>query len=56
MSNMKFLRGMGLGVAVGAAIGVACAPKGKSFKRSTAGKAIKAITDVVENISDAMGL
>ena len=56
MSNMKFLRGMGPGVAVGAAIGVAFAPKGKSFKRTTAGKTIKAITDVVENITDAMGL
>jgi gas vesicle protein len=55
MNNTKFLRGMGVGVAVGAAIGMACMPK-SGMKRSPAGKAFKAVTDVMENIADAIGL
>lgn len=56
MNNTKFLRGMGIGVAVGAALSLAIAPKANSFKRSTAGKAIKAVTEVIDNITDAMGI
>lgn len=55
MNNTKFLRGMGVGVAVGAAIGIACAPK-SGMKRSTTGKAFKTVTDIMENIADAIGL
>jgi len=55
MENTQFMRGIGVGVAVGAALAVAMRPRHKSVK-STAGKAIKAVGEVVENISDAMGM
>lgn len=56
MNNGKFLRGMGLGVAVGAAIGLACAPRPALPRRSAAGKAVKAVTDWMEQMSDSLGL
>lgn len=56
MNNTKFLRGVGIGVAVGAALSMAVAPKAHFAKRTTAGKAIKAVTEVMDNIADAMGL
>lgn len=57
MNNTNFLRGVGIGVAVGAAVGIAMTPKRQNLlKKSAAGKAIRAAADVMEQISDAMGL
>lgn len=57
MSNMNFIRGIGIGVAVGAAMGVAMTPKRQSMlKKSAAGKAIRAAADVMDQITDVMGL
>ena len=55
MQNAQFMKGMGVGAAVGAALAVAVRPHHKSVK-SSAGKAIKAVGEVVETISDAMGM
>ncbi|MDD4715584.1 MAG: hypothetical protein PHT34_03405 [Oscillospiraceae bacterium] len=56
MKNTEFLRGVGLGLAAGATIGFTVAPKKKGpSTKSTAGRAIRAVGDVVEQISDAMG-
>lgn len=54
MQSAKFLKGMGLGMAMGAALGAAMQPKRKSMK-TTAGKAMKAMGEMADNISDAMG-
>ncbi|MCD7917399.1 MAG: hypothetical protein LUF84_02915 [Clostridiales bacterium] len=57
MTKTNFLRGMGLGVAVGAAIGIAMTPKRQRLLKNThTGKAIRAVADVMDNITDAMGL
>ncbi len=56
MNTTQFLRGMGVGVAVGAAISMAVTPRAKSMRKSPAGKAIKAVSEVMDNITDAMGL
>lgn len=57
MSNTTFLRGIGIGVAVGAAMGIAMTPRRQSMlKKSAAGKAIRAAADVMDQITDAMGL
>lgn len=57
MNNTNLIRGMGLGIAVGAALGMAMTPKRKmSLKKSPAGKAIRAVTDVMEELADTMGL
>lgn len=55
MQDRQFVKGMGLGAAMGAALAITMRPKHKSVK-STAGKAINAVGEVVENISDVMGM
>lgn len=57
MSSTNFLRGMGMGLAVGAAMGVMMTPKRKHMmKKTAAGKAIRAVTDVMDELTDSMGL
>ena len=57
MNNMDFIKGVGVGVIAGATIGMAAAPKKKgSSSKSFAGNALRAAGDIVENISDAMGM
>lgn len=47
MVNKRFILGMGIGLVAGAAIGM-MTPQKK--KKSVAGKAIKAVGEVVENM------
>lgn len=56
MSTTQFLRGMGIGVAVGAALSMAMAPKQRRMGKSNASKAIRAASQVAEHIVDSMGL
>lgn len=57
MSSTNFLRGMGMGIAIGTAVGMVMTPKRKHcMKKSPAGKAIRAVTDVMEELTDTMGL
>ena len=55
MQNTQFIKGIGVGAAVGATLAVAMRPKRKSMK-SVAGKAIKAVGEVVDSFSDVMGM
>ncbi len=55
MSNVNFVKGMGIGIAAGIALGMAMAPKKRSGKRM-AGKAIKAFGEVVDNFSHVVGI
>ncbi len=55
MTGTSFLRGIGVGMAVGAAMGYAM-HGGKKKRKTTMSKAIKAVGDMAENISDAMGM
>ena len=55
MSNMDFIKGLGAGMVAGATIGMAIAPKRKNVK-CLAGKALKTVGTIVENISDAIGI
>lgn len=56
MNKAQFMRGIGLGIAVGTAIGVACIPKRKHPMKKTAMKAMKLVSNCVEDLSSAMGL
>jgi gas vesicle protein len=53
MNNMSFFKGMGLGVVVGSMVGMAAMPHKKKFSM---GKALKSMGDVVENVTNAIGL
>lgn len=56
MNNSQFMRGMGVGIAVGTAIGVACMPKQKHPMKKKAQHAMKLVANCVEDLSAAMGL
>lgn len=53
MNKMTFVKGIGLGIVVGSAMGMALAPK---KKKSAIGKALRSMGDVVEGITDTIGL
>ena len=53
MNNMSFFKGVGLGAAMGAAIGMLAAPKKQKLH---IGKALKSMGDVMDSITGAIGL
>lgn len=53
MNKMTFVKGMGLGLVVGSAVGMVITPK---KKKSPIGKALRSMGDVVEGISETIGL
>ena len=55
MRKMKFLKGMGTGLVVGACIGMAVAADKKGCRRFV-NKAMKTVESVVDDVSDWMGL
>ncbi len=56
MSDMRFVRGICIGMVAGAAVGAAMVPRKKSTKNSFAGKAIKTASEVLDQVSDVLGL
>jgi hypothetical protein len=60
MNTTSFARGIGLGIVVGSCIGMAVIhpPKKLDVKkgRSVVGKALKTVGNIVDNISDSMGM
>ena len=55
MDNLRFLRGMGIGLAVGAAAAMAMRPKKKTVK-AVANKAMHAMEGAVEQVADQIGM
>lgn len=51
----KFLTGMGLGLLVGAGVGMTMSP-GRRQVRRVAHKATRRVNEVVDDLADAMGL
>lgn len=57
MDVNQFLRGMGAGLVVGAAIGMSCHSKKHSHPmKKKAHHALKLVSHCVDNLSDAMGV
>ncbi len=56
MSDMRFVRGVCIGMIAGAAVGAAVMPKKKATKSSFAGKAIRTASEVLDQVSDVLGL
>jgi len=56
MTERNFLKGIGLGVMAGAAVGAMMMPRKKTKLKKAAGKAMKTVGHVMEEISDDMGL
>jgi hypothetical protein len=52
----QFMRGVGIGLAVGTAIGVACTPKKQSPMKKRAMHALKLVAGCVDDLSEAMRL
>lgn len=55
MKEHEFAKGMTMGVVAGAALGMAMAPRRKPNIKKAAGKAMKTMGQVMENLSDDMG-
>jgi len=55
MKEHGFLKGMGLGMVAGAALGAAMMPKRKPSLKRAAGKAMKTVGQVMEDLSGDMG-
>ncbi len=55
MSSIDFVKGMSFGIIAGATIGIAMAPKNKR-KKTMAGRALHTMGEIVENITDAIGM
>ena len=53
MNKMSFLKGLGVGAAMGAAMGMIAMPKQKKFR---IGEALKSMGDVVNNVAGTLGL
>lgn len=56
MREHEFAMGMTMGMAAGAALGVLLAPQRKSAVKRAADKAVKTMGEMMETISDEMGL
>lgn len=57
MKRMTFVRGISLGMGVGMAVGMATRRGHRnSIRKSKVGKTLRAVTEVMEELSDAMGL
>lgn len=54
MKETGFVKGMTMGVVAGAALGAALAPRKKPSMKKVAGKAMKTVGEVMENLSDEM--
>ena len=55
MSSMSFVKGMGAGLIVGACVGMSLCADKRCCKRKL-GKTVKNIGEVIENITESLGL
>lgn len=56
MKEQNFLCGMVMGAAVGTVVGATMLPRKRSKVQKAADKAIKTVGEVIENLSEEMGL
>jgi len=49
--NMEFIKGLGMGMIAGAAVGMAVSMKRRSCGKTTVGRALRTAGDIVEGIS-----
>lgn len=60
MCSVNFIKGMGVGLIVGSAIGMACctssSKSGCHKKKNMLGKALHTMGEVVESFGDSLGL
>lgn len=56
MNNMNFLKGMGLGLVIGAAAAAGMTIKPKKKHCSMIGKALKSVGEVIDGVADSLGM
>ena len=56
MKDQDFLCGMAMGAVVGTVVGATMIPRRKSQVKRAADKAMKTVGEVMENLSEEMGL
>lgn len=55
MNSMSFVKGMGAGLIVGACVGMSMCADKKACKRKL-GKTVKSIGEVIESVTDSLGI
>lgn len=55
VNNMSFLKGVGMGIVAGSLISMVVMPR-KSGSKKTIGKYLRNVGDIIENVTDAMGI
>ena len=55
MSNMNFVKGIGIGIVVGSAIGAAVAPS-KRARKTMVGKTVRTVGEIIDNISSTFSM
>jgi gas vesicle protein len=55
VNNMSFLKGMGMGIVAGSVISMVVMPR-KSGSKKTIGRYLRNVGDIIENVTDAMGI
>jgi gas vesicle protein len=53
--GINFLKGMGMGLVAGSVIGMVVAPK-KPGNKKTIGRYLRGVGDIIDNVTDAMGI
>ena len=56
MEHHHTLRNIGIGMAAGAALGMAVLPPRQKTPKATAKKAVRAMEDVAENVTQTLGM
>lgn len=56
MNRMDFIKGLGVGMAAGAAIGAAMMPAKSRKKKTIAGRVLRTAGEIAENLTDVMGI
>ena len=55
MTKTNFVKGIGVGILLGSAVGMVM-PRRKMTRKRAIGKALRTVGGVIENVSEAMGL
>lgn len=56
MGCMQFVRGMAVGMALGAVMGMVAAPKKKMTGKKMFTRLLRSVSDAIEDVTEAVGL
>lgn len=55
-SNMNLVKGIGIGIVVGSAIGMVVSPKGHKSSRNVVGKTLKTMGEIIDHVTGTFSM